>query len=57
MVGDSACDIQAAKAVNLKSFCVRYGYHQGYGQGKGVDALGADYIIDSIAEIESHYIQ
>jgi len=52
MVGDSASDIQSAKAVNMKSFCVRYGYHQGL----GVDALGADYIIDSIAEVP-HYIQ
>jgi len=47
MVGDSASDIKAARAANMKSFCVRYGYHQ----GKGVDALGADYIIDSIVEV------
>ena len=47
MVGDSASDIKAARAANMKSFCVRYGYHQ----GKGVDALGADYIIDSIMEV------
>ena len=52
MVGDSASDIQAAKAAKITSFCLRYGYHQ----GKGVDALGADYIIDSITEIVS-YIQ
>ena len=47
MVGDSASDIRAADAANMLSFCVRYGYHQ----GKGVDALGADYIIDSVAEV------
>ena len=52
MVGDSASDIQAAKAAHIKSFCLRYGYDQ----GKGVDALGADYIIGSIAEIP-HYIR
>lgn len=57
MVGDSAGDIQAAHAAKMKSFCVRYGYHQGYGQGKGVDALGADYIINSIEEIEPHIQQ
>ncbi|MEJ2114790.1 MAG: phosphoglycolate phosphatase [Gammaproteobacteria bacterium] len=51
MVGDSASDIQAARSANMKSFCVSYGYHQ----GKEVDALGADYIIDSIAELP-HYI-
>ena len=47
MVGDSASDINAARAANMVSFCVRYGYHQ----GKGVDALGADYIIDSVVEV------
>ena len=52
MVGDSASDMEAAKAANMKSFCLRYGYHQ----GKGVDALGADYIIDSVTEI-ADYIQ
>lgn len=52
LVGDSASDIQAAQAANMKSFCVSYGYHQ----GKGVDALGANYIIDSVAEL-AHYIQ
>ncbi len=52
MVGDSASDIRAAHAAKITSFCLRYGYHQ----GKGVDALGADYIIDSIMEIAT-YIQ
>lgn len=52
MVGDSASDINAARSANIKSFCVRYGYHQ----CKGVDALGADYIIDSIAEIPQYLL-
>ena len=52
MVGDSESDIKAAQAAKITSFCLRYGYHQ----GKGVDALGADYIIDSITEI-ANYIQ
>ena len=52
MVGDSASDIKAARAANMQSFCVRYGYHQ----GKGVDALGADYIIDSVVEVPQHLI-
>lgn len=52
MVGDSASDVHAAQAAKMKSFCVNYGYHQ----GKGVDALGADYIISSIAEVPP-YIQ
>lgn len=52
MVGDSASDIKAARAANLKSFCVRYGYHQ----GSGVDALGADYIIDSIVEVPQYLL-
>ncbi len=50
MVGDSASDIKAARAANITSFCVRYGYHQGV----GVDALGADYIIDSIEEVPQY---
>lgn len=56
MVGDSASDINAAKAAKMKSFCVSYGYHQGNLSGKGVDALGADYIIDSIAEIPQYLL-
>jgi len=52
MVGDSASDIKAAQSANMKSFCVSYGYHQ----GKGVDALGADYIIDSITEIPQYLL-
>jgi phosphoglycolate phosphatase len=52
MVGDSASDIKAAQSANMKSFCVSYGYHQ----GKGVDALGADYIIDSIAEVPQYLL-
>jgi phosphoglycolate phosphatase len=56
MVGDSASDINAARSANMKSFCVSYGYHQGHLEGKGVDALGADYIIDSIAEIPQHLL-
>ncbi len=52
MVGDSASDIKAARAANMKSFCVRYGYHQ----GTGVDALGADYIIDSIEEVPQYLL-
>jgi len=52
MVGDSASDIKAARSANMKSFCVSYGYHQ----GKGVDGLGADYIIDSIAEIPQYLL-
>ncbi|MGH1537563.1 MAG: phosphoglycolate phosphatase [Gammaproteobacteria bacterium] len=58
MVGDSASDIKAAQSANMKSFCVSYGYNQLSGleisQGKGVEALGADYIIDSIAEVPQY---
>ena len=56
MVGDSASDINAAQAAKMKSFCVDYGYNQLSARGKGVEALGADYIISSIAEIPQ-YIQ
>jgi phosphoglycolate phosphatase len=52
MVGDSASDIKAAQSAKMKSFCVSYGYHQ----GKGVDALGADYIIDSIAQVPQYLL-
>lgn len=57
MVGDSASDIKAAKSANMQSFCVSYGYHQGNLSGKGVDALGADYIIDSIAEVPQYLLK
>lgn len=56
MVGDSASDINAARAADMKSFCVSYGYHQGNLSGKGVDALGADYIIDSIVEVPQYLL-
>ncbi len=56
MVGDSSSDINAAQAAKMKSFCVDYGYNQLSAQGKGVEALGADYIISSIAEIPQYIL-
>ena len=45
MVGDSQNDIKAAKAANIKSIAVSYGY------APDVHALGADLVISSLAEL------
>ncbi|MCM0613459.1 phosphoglycolate phosphatase [Marinobacter sediminum] len=47
MVGDSAADINAALAAGLPCVAVRYGYNF----GQPVDALGADAVVDSLAEL------
>ncbi|WP_372982081.1 phosphoglycolate phosphatase [Marinobacter sediminum] len=47
MVGDSAADIDAALAAGLPCVAVRYGYNF----GQSVDALGADAVVDSLAEL------
>lgn len=47
MVGDSAADINAALAAGIPSVAVRYGYNF----GQPVDALGADAVVDSLAEL------
>ncbi|MEE2764390.1 MAG: phosphoglycolate phosphatase [Pseudomonadota bacterium] len=47
MVGDSAADINAALAAGMPCVAVRYGYNF----GKPVEALGADAVVDSLAEL------
>ena len=47
MVGDSENDIQAAQAAGIDSVCVTYGYNQ----GRDVRDLGADLVIESLAEL------
>lgn len=47
MVGDSSADIDAALAAGLPCVAVRYGYNF----GQPVDALGADAVVDSLAEL------
>lgn len=47
MVGDSSADIDAALAAGLPCVAVRYGYNF----GQSVDALGADAVVDSLAEL------
>ncbi|AOY89783.1 phosphoglycolate phosphatase [Marinobacter salinus] len=47
MVGDSAADINAALAAGVPCVAVRYGYNF----GQPVDALGADAVVDSLAEL------
>lgn len=47
MVGDSAADVNAALAAGLPCVAVRYGYNF----GQPVDALGADAVVDSLAEL------
>lgn len=47
MVGDSAADVNAALAAGIPSVAVRYGYNF----GKPADTLGADAVVDSLAEL------
>ncbi|MCI0667724.1 MAG: phosphoglycolate phosphatase [Methylococcaceae bacterium] len=47
MVGDSINDVRAARAAGFLSVCVPYGYVGSY----TVEELGADHVIESIAEL------
>ncbi|WP_372986118.1 phosphoglycolate phosphatase [Marinobacter sp.] len=47
MVGDSAADVNAAIAAGIPCVAVRYGYNF----GGSVETLGADAIVDSLAEL------
>ena len=47
MVGDSVTDISAALAAGIPSVAVRYGYNY----GAPVDTLGADAVVDSLAQL------
>ena len=46
MVGDSANDIDPAKALGMRSVAVSFGYPRG-----AVAALGADTVIDDFSEL------
>lgn len=47
MVGDSATDVEAARNTGVPVVCVPYGYRR----GTPVEDLGADAIVDSLAEL------
>lgn len=47
MIGDSAADIDAARAANIPCVAVRYGYNF----GKPADTLGADATVDSLTQL------
>lgn len=47
MVGDSRIDMQAARAAGFRAVGVSYGYHQ----GADLKALGAEVLLDSLAEL------
>lgn len=47
MVGDSTADVSAAQAAGIPCVAVRYGYNF----GSSVDSLGADAVVDSLAEL------
>jgi phosphoglycolate phosphatase len=46
MLGDSANDVLAARAAGCRVWCVPYGYNE----GRPVETLGADRIVESLAE-------
>ena len=47
VIGDSENDVLAARAAGMKVVCVSYGYTE----GKPVDALGADAVIDDLRSL------
>ena len=47
MVGDSAADVNAAQAASIPCVAVRYGYNF----GGSVNSLGADAVVDSLAQL------
>lgn len=47
MVGDSCNDVQAARAAGCPVVLVRYGYNH----GEPAESAGADWVIDSLAEL------
>jgi phosphoglycolate phosphatase len=47
MIGDSANDVEAARAAGFSVYCVPYGYHNRH----SVEHLRSDAVIDSIAEL------
>jgi phosphoglycolate phosphatase len=47
MVGDSAADVEAAKAAGIACVAVTYGYNF----GNSVPALGANAVVDSLSEL------
>ena len=47
MVGDSITDIRAARNAGLPVVAVRYGYNH----GEAIDTLGAERVVDSLAEL------
>lgn len=51
MVGDSANDVQAARAAGFGIFCVPYGYHR----CARAEDLGADAMIGSLAELPAFF--
>ena len=47
MIGDSDNDVNAALAAGIPCVAVRYGYNS----GAAIDSLGADAVVDSLAEL------
>lgn len=50
MVGDSAADINAARAAGMPVIAVSYGYNQ----GRNVRELNPDWVVDSLAELPQY---
>jgi len=50
LVGDSANDIQAARAAGMPVICVNYGYNQGV----DLDTLEPEAVIDSLVELDRY---
>lgn len=50
LVGDSANDVQAARAAGMPVICVSYGYNHGH----DIRAAGPDAVIDSLADLPQY---
>ncbi len=53
LIGDSATDVQAARAANFRIICVSYGYNRGL----DIRQSHPDAVIDSLAELETLFEQ
>lgn len=52
LIGDSANDVEAARAARMRVVCVTYGYNQ----GNDIRASNPDVLIDSLAEIPDLFV-
>jgi phosphoglycolate phosphatase len=50
MIGDSSSDMLAARAADVHSIAVTYGYNH----GRDMREFGPDFVVDSLAEVPQY---